>query len=189
MVETVPERHYRDRVQSVQRLASLTEPERLAMSWQDHEDLVGLCLDISVSGRALIEKEYGRIFTNASPTVGWLSERRRVIEDLSDSYVQLARAVRTSVSQARQGAGSSNGEDLVRVLEGAIQSVEAATRSVLERWPVGSPEERAEAKAAIVRGETLDADEAFAEIAGTDVETWRKNIDEYKRRGQHSSAE
>jgi hypothetical protein len=57
--------------------------------------------------------------------------------------------------------------------------VEAKER-VLGRWVVASPQEMAKAKAAIARGETQDADEGFAEIAGTVVATWRKSIEEYK---------
>jgi hypothetical protein len=52
---------------------------------------------------------------------------------------------------------------------------------VLERWPVGSDEEIAQARAAANRGEGLDLDEAFAEIAGVDAAAWRQRVEEYRQ--------
>jgi hypothetical protein len=182
MPETVPERHYLDRVQSVRELARRLQPDPAAISWQDYEDLVGLCLELSASAQDLMEKEYRRIFRDANLTVGWLRERRQVLEKLSDSYVQLVASLRPCVPRAEKTAGSRPGEDLVVLLDNGIKAVVEAKQDVLSRWPVAGPEETAAVKAAIVRGETVDADEAFAEIAGTDVDTWRKNVEEYQRR-------
>jgi hypothetical protein len=156
------------------------------MSWQDHEDLVTLCFELSVSGRELIEQEYRRIFKDANSSVAWLQERRQVLEDLIGAYVQLAESIRHSAHAAWKAAGSPGGEGFLLRLEKAIEAVGEAKRTILERWPVGSPQEIAEAKAAIERGETLDADEAFAEIAGVDVGGWRKSVEEYKARQQRS---
>ncbi len=189
MPETVAERHYRDRVQSVKQLAGSLDAERAALSWQDYEDLVALCIELSTSGRDLIGNEYQRIFKNPNLSVGWLKERRQVIEELSDSYLKLVETIRASALQAWRAAGKPNGADLESILDNAIAGVAEAKRSVLERWPIGSPEEMIEAKAAIARGETIGAEEAFAEIAGTDVKTWRKSVEEYQLREQWSPNE
>jgi hypothetical protein len=187
MPETVRELHLRDRLQSMQRLAGVTQAEQAAASWQEYKEIVALCLELSTSGRDLFEQEYRRIFRYADLTVGWLQERRLVIEDLSDRYVQLAESIRSVAYRAWETAGSPAGEDIGSLLDRAIRVVTEAKHAVLEQWPVGSPEETAEAKAAIARGETVPADEAFAEIAGTDVESWRKKVEEYKRCGQRSA--
>ena len=50
MPETDRERHYRDRMQSVRQLASLSEQEKATMSWQDCEDLVALFLGGAAHG-------------------------------------------------------------------------------------------------------------------------------------------
>jgi hypothetical protein len=178
MSETVRERHYRDRVQSLRQLAGLAETE---LSPQDRAELVAVCLELSEAGRDLIEGESRRLFKNGNLTVAWLSERRRVIEELSDSYVELAQSIRNSALQAGQGAGAPPRDDVVSRLDRAIKVVAEARRTVLEDWLVGGPQEMAEARAAIARGESLDADVAFAEIAGMDVETWLQSVEEYNR--------
>jgi hypothetical protein len=153
----------------------------LALSWRDLQDLVGLCADLAVSARELIEKEYKRLFKESDLTVAWLQERRQVIEELSDSYLQLAASVKTLACRAWQAAGSPAGADFAYRLDGAIQAVAQAKQNVLERWPVGSDEEIAAARASAARGEGLDVDEAFAQIAGVDVETWLKRVQDHER--------
>src|SRR5712664_1648195 len=102
MSDTMLERHYRDRVQSVHRLVSLPEPERATLTWHDYQDLLALCVDLSASLRDLIDKEFRRVFKHPDVTVAWLKERRVAIEELSDGYVQLAHAVRDGATLARQ---------------------------------------------------------------------------------------
>src|ERR1051325_7372537 len=182
MPETVAERHFRDRMESVKRLASAPAYERAARSWQDHEDLVGLCLELSSSARDLIEKEFHLIFKHPNLTVGWLKERRRVIEELSEDYLSLAETIKSAMMQANQTGAAPNGKHLASILDRAVKCVADAKKSVLTRWLIGSPEEMAESMAAIARGETIDIAESFAEIAGTDVETWRKTVEDYKLR-------
>ena len=177
MSETVLERHYRDRMQSVRQLA-LTEEGQM-LSWRDFADLVALCLELSLSGRDLLENEHKRLFQEPNLTVAWLRERRRVIEELSDTYTQLAESVRASALRAWQAAGAPAGIDFAG-LDGAIQAVAQTRQRVLERWPVGSEEEEEEARASAARGEGLDLDEAFAQIAGVDVAAWRQRVEEYK---------
>jgi hypothetical protein len=100
---------------------------------------------------------------------------------LSDAYVKAAESVRASALRAWRAAGSPAGIDFATVLERAIQTVVQARQSVLERWPVGSDEEIAQARAAANRGEGLDLDEAFAEIAGVDVAAWRQRVEESRQ--------
>jgi hypothetical protein len=181
MPETVPERHYRDRVQSVRQLVSRLESDHATLSWQDYEDLVAVCVELSASAADLMEKAYHRIFKEANLTVAWLHERRRVLEELSDDYVQLAESVQTLAPQAGKTTAFPRVEDLRIRLENGIRAVIEAKQRVLGQWLVTGPQEMAAAKAAIARGEVQDADEAFAEIAGTDVESWRKSVEEYKQ--------
>jgi hypothetical protein len=186
MSEMVCERYYRDRLQSLGRLASLWETE---LSPQDQGDVVAACLELSNAGRHLIEGASQRLFKNGNLTVAWLKERRRIIEELSDRYLELADSIRTSALRAWQSAGVPPRKDVISVLDTAIKVVAEAKRTVLEDWLVGDPQEMAEARAAIARGESLDADAAFAEIAGTDVERWRRSIEDYKRNQSRSIAE
>jgi hypothetical protein len=150
------------------------------LSWRDFKDLVALCFELSASGRELLEKEHKRLFEEPNLTVAWLRERRRAIEELSDNYLQLAQSIRASASRAWQDAGSPAGVDF-GLLDDAIQAVARAKQELLDRWPVGSDQEIAEARAAASRGEGLELDEAFAQIAGVDGAAWRQRVEEYKR--------
>ncbi len=178
MPETLLERHYRDRMQSLRQM-TLPEAGHAALSARDVPDLVNLCFELSVSGRQLLEDEYRQIFHEPDLTVTWLQEHRRVLEELVANYQQLAESIRATVYQTWQAAGVLRGMDLVNQLDEAIRAVVQVKQQVLERWPVGNDSEVAEAQAAAARSEGLDLDEAFAQIAGVDVETWRRRVEEY----------
>jgi hypothetical protein len=166
-------------MQSVQQIA-LHQAGQASPPWRDVADLMALCLELSVSGRELLEKEHKRLFEEPDLTVAWLRERRRVIEELSDNYVQLVESIRASAFRAWQAAGSPAGVDFAR-LDAAVEAIALSKQRLLERWPVGSDEEIAAGRAAANRGEGLDLDEAFAQIAGVDVTQWRERVEEYKR--------
>src|SRR5580704_9706561 len=89
MPETVLERHYRDRVLSVQQMAEHGAGHAALAGW-DFEDLVTLCLELSTSGQQLLEREYKLIFKVPNLTVAWLQERRQAIEELTAKYLELA---------------------------------------------------------------------------------------------------
>jgi hypothetical protein len=180
MPATVLERHYKDRVQSVRQIAQLEEG-RPALSGQDFEDLVALCFELSLSGREILEKEFKRIFKEPDITVAWLQERRQAIEELSDNVLDLVTSLKDAVCQTWRAEGSQPDPDIVSRLDEAIQIIVKAKKGTLERWPVRSPKEIAEDRAASSDGDYLDAHEAFAQIAGVDVETWRKRLE--KRKG------
>ena len=183
MTETVLERHYRDRVQSVRQLAARKEGQA-APGRQELEDLVALCIDLSASGRDLLEKEYRRLFKEPKLTVAWLRERRQVMEELTAGFLHLAESVRACVREAGEAAATLPARQVVSRLDDAINTLGQARQSVLERWPVGTDDQIAEARASAARGEGLDVDEAFAQIAGVPVEAWRLRVEEYKRQCQ-----
>jgi len=178
MPETVPERHYRDRVQSVREIAFHKAARTLSRG--DFEDLVALCLELATSGKQLLVGEYKRIFKEPSLTVAWLQERRQAIEELTTKYSEAVASLKDLA--AGPAADSAPVPDIVVQLDQAVQSFVEAKQRVLERWPVGSPQEIAEARAGGRPEDYLDVDEAFAQIAGIDLETWRKRVE--KRSGQ-----
>ncbi len=174
MTETVLEQHFRDRVESVRRIACAGNGNGMHER-RFYEDLAHFCIQLSVSGRELLVEEYKRAVKDHF-TFGWLRERRQAFEALRDNYVQLAESIRAAAVQACNTAGAPRGKDLVAELDEAIRALVTDTQNMLERWLVGSDEENAAAAAAAARGEGIDIDEAFAEIAGVDVATWRKRV-------------
>jgi len=72
-----------------------------------------------------------------------------------------------------------DGKGLTALAE--VQCLLAAKQRVLERWPVGSPEQVAQARKAGQPEDYLDLHEAFAQIAGVDVATWRQRVEKRTR--------
>jgi hypothetical protein len=177
MPETVLEQHYRDRLLSLQRIA-VPQQGHTAMTGWYFEDLVTLCLELSASGQQLLEREYQLIFQVPDLSVAWLQERRQAIEELTAKYLELAASLK---SLARLVTDSARGKDQVDRLDQAVQCFAAAKQRVLERWPVGNAQEVAQARAAGRPEDYLDLDEAFAQIAGVDVETWRQRVEKRTR--------
>jgi hypothetical protein len=173
MPDTLLERHYRDRVESLRQMI-VPRPDNGTHSRHDYDDLVALCQELAAAGVALLEQEYKRAFQEQHPTVRWLCERRQVIEALSAGYLDVAAAVEAEA--AKHGMAAQ--------LEAAMQAVRTARGEILRRWPVGSDEEIAAAQSAAAQRDAVDIDEAFAQIAGVDVGTWRRRIEEFKRQPQ-----
>jgi hypothetical protein len=67
------------------------------------------------------------------------------------------------------------------LLDEAIAAVTRAKQDLLANWLVGSDEEMAAARASAARGEGLELDEAFAQIAGVSVAEWHRRVEEHKR--------
>jgi hypothetical protein len=82
-------------------------------------------------------------------------------------------------------AASAHGQtvDGAANLKAMIAELETMRSEALDNWP-WTPTKRDwdEGIADFERGDSLPADEAFAEIAGTDKETWLRRVEEYKRR-------
>jgi len=173
MPETVIERHYRDRVESLRRIA-LAHDGNGSRSWQFYEDLVNVCEQLSAAGRELLEQERKRVFKEPHLTIAWLRERRQVMEALTNDYVNVVETVREAA--VRAAAESAKGTGIEGRLDGAIQALVTARESTLARWLVGTDEETAAAAAAAARGEGIDIEEAFAELAGVDVASWLRRI-------------
>jgi hypothetical protein len=165
MPETVLERHYRDRLLSVERM-TVHEKGHAALAGRTFEDLVVLCLELSFAGQQLRERESKQIFKKPDLTVAWLQERRQAIEELAAKYLEIVTSLKAMAGPVTDSAG---GEDLIGQLDHEVQQFVAAKQSVLERWPVASPQEVAQARAAGQPEDYLDLDEAFAQIAGADM--------------------
>jgi hypothetical protein len=176
MPDTVLERHFRDRLLSMHRMAAHEDHATLA-GW-DFDDLVTLCVELSGAGQQLLEREHHLIFNVTDLSVAWLQERRRAIEELTAKYLELVAAIKGLASLA---GDPSRGKDQICRLEQTAQGFVNAKQRLLERWPVGSPQEVAEARSAAQTEDYLDADEAFAQIAGVDVETWRRRVEKRTR--------
>jgi hypothetical protein len=97
---------------------------------------------------------------------------------LFDLLKRQATPLREDIDAARQGGpGIERAEEFER----AVRELQELSDQFRKRFPVTREEEAAEDRAAIARGEYQDAEEAFARVAGVDVDTWRRQLAEYER--------
>jgi hypothetical protein len=122
----------------------------------------------------------------------WQTTLDLVAARLIDDYPKTAQDLRAAFAEGlhvlhgiadllqsfeRQGSAVPGAEALQR----AIQDVQRLEERVFAQWPDFSEQQVAEALSEHERGESLDAAEAFAQIAGTDRQTWLRRVEERKR--------
>jgi hypothetical protein len=82
---------------------------------------------------------------------------------------------------AEEGVSLPGAEQLPETL----QRLETQERDAFQHWELFTQQAEDEALAASARGETLDATDAFAQMAGLSREQWLAKVEAYKRsRGQ-----
>jgi hypothetical protein len=140
------------------------------------EEAIRIFLDTCLSVRRTIDRvwELQRAGRVSDLLAAWATGSR-----LFDETIRTADDVRGLLHLAQR-----RGRVIGRAAE--LEQVAAQLPSQREEFrttfPLATEEEAREARAAIARGEYLDADEAFARIAGVDVETWRRRVAEYEAR-------
>jgi hypothetical protein len=123
----------------------------------------------------LYRKEYERAVRGASD----VEQLRHTRACLAQAFSHLAEAIRgfdLGVGHLAQNGGHFRaGADR---LEKVRASVARLRERLAEEWPVGTEAEASEALGAAA----LDADAAFAQIAGVDKAEWLRRVEEHKRR-------
>jgi hypothetical protein len=122
----------------------------------------------------------------------WQTTLDLVAARLVDDYPKTAQDLRAAFAEGRQVLHGI--ADLLRSFEQqgsavpgaetlhcALQDVQQLEERVFAQWPDFSEQQVAEALAEHERGESLEAAEAFARIAGTDRETWLRRVEERKQ--------
>ena len=72
------------------------------------------------------------------------------------------------------------GDHTEEPLRGIQANLERLRQEHKDSWPWCSEQDLDDARAEIVRGETLEMDDAFAEIAGVSREEWLQRVEEHK---------
>jgi hypothetical protein len=102
---------------------------------------------------------------------------RRLRECFDPGLRILARVTELIETYERRGGSVEEAAELRSAL-GQTRRLEA---QIFEHWPRFSNKDVAEARAALARGECLDLEDAFAQIAGVDRETWRRRVEERRQ--------
>jgi hypothetical protein len=123
---------------------------------------------------SLYEEGYARAVKDQALTVAAAQRERRVLEaafrigaEWSWRFWEVVRDLTAIAGRPVEGTD--------RLLEAARRFKELQAR-LAEEWPACSPEEEQEALAQVRRGEGLELDDAFAQIAGVDKATWLQRV-------------
>jgi hypothetical protein len=152
---------------------------RRAPNAQDRQDAIRTCLELAQDLRDLIQREVREVGGQPAQAVPVLQERRQALEDLCEMVLTDLSTLRAFLTSWGQ-TGESTAE--ITRLERAAEEVREVRDHLLRQWPTRSPAEMVEVRRQIERGEGVDAEVAFARIAGVDVETWRQRVEEHRRR-------
>lgn len=116
-------------------------------------------------GRVWEAQRVGRI---ANPFGIW-----QLVSILFDKALRQASALQETIATAQTaGFAVARAPEFAR----AVRELEAMRDEFQTTFPVATPQEAEEDRRSIASGEHLDVEEAFAQIAGLDVETWQQRV-------------
>jgi hypothetical protein len=180
-----------DRARSLDRILGEWEPEiegkaaALDRLEQQYEALLPAVLELERDIERGYEWEYDRAVRGELDASALLRARDDIEEVFRLSFRNLGIVLRFLHDFERAaGRPLPHRADIVAAREANRKQ---AARLAAE-WPVCTEEEASEALAAAARGEAIDLDDAFAQIAGVDRATWLERVTAHKG-GSHGSGQ
>jgi hypothetical protein len=107
----------------------------------------------------------------------WTQVRDQMLEDLQEAGESFLLVLDQAIVVV--GAFAEHTEEPLRGIQADLEQLRQEHK---DAWPWCSEDEMDEARAESARGETLELDEAFAEIAGVSREEWLHRVEQHKRR-------
>ncbi len=176
-------RHTRDRLDSLEQLASSTAINGSGpRTSEDCKDLVGLVLDIADSYRKTVDSELRRIFSDRSRSVEQQLQARSEVVELADRYVAVVQLVQESPDLPSLAGQHASFESLLGRLAEAITAIQTERTRLINKWPVCSQEEIAQAMADNEQGRCPTVEEAFAAMSGLSFGDLQRKLEEHKAR-------
>jgi hypothetical protein len=177
MPESVLHKLYRDRVRSVQEIIEPWQAaHQEAMTAHDVQELVRECLTFPGLMEHMARSDFDLIFSGGLEDVD--AAGRELRARIDDCRATVERVSRLGDSFVEQTGHRIEGREQLRE---ALQRLDRLREDFFRHWAWFGEQEHAAARTEIERGDGLTADEAFAEIAGVDVDTWRKRVEERRR--------
>ncbi|HWG43483.1 MAG TPA: hypothetical protein VN688_11910 [Gemmataceae bacterium] len=123
---------------------------------------------------------YARAVKDASLSLADLQRERQAFGEIFRTGAQAAYRLWEFLDRIAKTTGQPiKGADRLRQTAEQFKHLQAR---LADEWPVCSPEEEREARTSSERGEGMELDDAFAEIAGVDKASWLERVAEYKRK-------
>jgi hypothetical protein len=158
--------------------AARSENGEIAERAAEVEDAIIVFLDRPSTMRRVVDRVWETYRAGRIPNLLRVWHTVSVLFKLA---LRQAPPLRERIDRARQAGFKVERAD---EFEHAVRELEELRDQFCMTFPVATDEEAAADMAAIARGEYLDVDVAFAKIAGVDVETWRKRVEDDRRRQQ-----
>jgi hypothetical protein len=179
MSESILIQLYRGQMRAMAETVEAWKAEhREAMIARDVEEMVRASLDYPTMMTRLYDSAWNRILANELEDYLKTGE---ALQDLLSQTVELLHSIR---ALARSFVEAGHPIERMNQLEDALARLENLKHEIIQCWPWFSQEDIDAGRAEHARGECLELDEAFAQIAGVDKETWRKRVEEHVRSKQ-----
>ena len=175
---------YLNRTQSMRRtLENWPAEHESAPSVLTVREVIHECLDFPDSLMRLWETTFQRISDrDLLPDVYTLRDE---LADIFDAAIAAMTATRQLADDSMKTTGKEIAD--VRNLDSAMEKVKRLKEEIFRYWPRVTPQDLLDDQADIERGDGLEGEMAFAQMAGVDLETWRNRVEEHKRK-YHSKA-
>jgi hypothetical protein len=150
------------------------EDTEIAERVLETEDAIVVILDRPRLMRRVVERVWQEQRAGRIANPFQIGHRVSVLFDLA---AREARPIQNLIVLAKQaGYQVERAEEFSR----AVREMEELRDEFKRTFPIVTAEEAQQDRDAVARGDFVDAEEAFAHIAGVDVETWRRRVADYE---------
>jgi hypothetical protein len=170
---------YRGQIQVLAETVAAWKAEpREVLRVRDVEEIVRACLDYPAMITRLYDAAWDRIRANELDDYMKTGEALRGVVDQTIALLHSIRALAQSpVENGHASKGTAELDKALAQLEGMKQELDQC-------WPWFRQQHIEEGRAEHAHGECLELEEAFAQIAGVDKETWRRRVEDHVRSKQ-----
>jgi hypothetical protein len=177
MVDNLLLRLYSSQVEAAEAAVEAWKAEHQeAMRARDLEDLVRSCLDYPAILMRVCNATFAKMRDGALEAP---NETRQALHDFFEKTLDYLRGIRDLAARFQRDGHLIAG---LTELENALEQCRALKERIFEFWSPFTSQDVAEGLAEHARGECLELDEAFAQIAGVSKEAWLKRVEEQQQR-------
>lgn len=158
-----------------------------AQDIRDREEVIDLLVELADEMVGLYQREREQAVLERNRSLAELRQDREWLDEIFHHI----RAAISNVAEGIELFTTQTGHVVKGIdrLGNASDILDGLIVRLRDEWPVATQAEVEQALAAAARGEAVDLDEAFAQIAGADKDAWLQRVAEHKRRGQQTGGE
>jgi hypothetical protein len=155
---------------------SWKDEKRRSAAARDLRRIVRLCLRIPETLNDLVDSSIDHLMAHL------IDDREETAREVREEFNRGQRILTRVIELIEKFAAHGDSIQGTDELRDASERAKRREAEFFDFWPRPlTAEEFVEAQEAIQRGEGIELDEAFAQIAGVDRETWLRRVEERKR--------